>query len=177
MIFQDIQYKAQCFYGDSSRNSRLKVLFSDGTSAVILYRMGKYLQRIGLGIIANFIFEMNKFFNGCVIGRNATFGEGLILMHPLGVVINSGVKGMNKIVIESGVVIGAKDNGLPVRVPQLGSDIFIGSGAKILGGIQIGNRVKIGANSVVVKDVPDGATVVGIPGTIIKIEDEAEKNS
>ena len=89
-------------------------------------------------------------------------------MHPIGVVINGGVKGGKNIIIESSVVIGAARNGLPVEVPVLGNDIFIGAGAKILGGIKIGNNVKIGANAVVVKDVPDGSTVVGIPGRIVQ---------
>jgi serine O-acetyltransferase len=90
-------------------------------------------------------------------------------MHPIGVVINGGVKGGKNIVIESGVVIGAAHNGLPLKLPVLGDDIFIGAGAKVLGGIRVGNNVKIGANAVVVHDVPDGATVVGIPAKVIKI--------
>ncbi|MDE2010537.1 MAG: hypothetical protein KGJ09_10760 [Candidatus Omnitrophica bacterium] len=88
-------------------------------------------------------------------------------MHPIGVVINGGVRGGKNIVIESGVVIGAARNGLPVRVPVLGNDVFIGAGAKVLGGITIGNNVKIGANAVVIHDVPDGATVVGIPAKVV----------
>jgi serine O-acetyltransferase len=89
-------------------------------------------------------------------------------MHPIGVVINGGVKGGKNIVIESGVVIGAARNGIPVQVPILGDDVFIGAGAKVLGGIKVGNNVRIGANAVVVHDVPDGATVVGIPAKVIK---------
>ena len=88
-------------------------------------------------------------------------------MHPIGVVINSGVKGGKNIVIESGVVIGAARNSLPVEVPTLGDDVFIGAGAKVLGGITVGNHVKIGANAVVVKDIPDGSTAVGVPARAI----------
>ena len=109
-----------------------------------------------------------------MIGRNAVFGKGLVLMHPVGVVINGGVCGGEHIVIESGVVIGAARNGLPVKVPQLGDNVFIGAGAKVLGGIKIGNNVKIGANSVVVKDVADNCTVVGIPARVVRKDDESE---
>ena len=91
------------------------------------------------------------------------------MMHPSGVVINSGVKGGKNIVIESGVVIGAARNGFPVEVPRLGNSIFIGAGAKILGGVRIGDNVKIGANAVVLEDVPDNATAVGIPARAVKI--------
>lgn len=162
-IIKDIQFKAQCYYEKSDAKSCLRVLISDGTSANVLYRMAKFFQSIKLGIIGFILLDINKFLNGCVIGRNTQFEEGLVLMHPIGVVINGGVKGGKNIVIESGVVIGAGKNGFPIKVPVIGDNVFIGAGAKILGGITIGNNVKIGANAVVVNNVPDNKTVVGIP--------------
>ena len=167
MIMQDMRHKAECFYERSSAKDVLKVLLTDGTSAVVLFRIAKFFQRIKLGFIGWIFLEISKFFNGCVIGRGTEFGAGFILMHPVGVVINGGVKGGERIVIESGVVLGAARNGFPVHVPVLGNNIFIGAGAKVLGGIKIGNNVKIGANAVVVKDVPDNVTVAGIPARII----------
>jgi serine O-acetyltransferase len=143
------------------------VLLTDGTPAVVLYRLAKFFQKIGLGVISWFVLEINKLLHGCVIGRGAEFGKGFVLMHPIGVIINGAVKGGEKVVIESGVVIGSSYNGLPVQVPVLGNNIFIGAGAKIIGGIRVGNNVKIGANAVVVKDVSDNVTVVGIPARII----------
>ncbi len=169
-IMADLRYKAECYYGQSSGKSVLKVLFSDGTSAMVLYRIAGFFRRIHLSPIGWLFLELNKFLNGCVIGRNASFEEGFVIMHSQGVVINASVRGGKNIVVESGVVIGAAKNGLPVEVPILKDNIFIGSGAKILGGITVGNNVKIGANAVVVKDVPDGATVVGIPARIIRID-------
>ena len=171
---EDLKFKSECYYERSDFKCILRILLTDGTSAVFLYRAAQLLRKIGLGVIGWFILELNKFLNGCVIGRNAEFKEGLVLMHPIGVVINGGVRGGLHIVIESGVVIGAAKNGLPVEVPVLGNYIFIGAGAKVLGGIKIGNNVKIGANAVVVKDVPDGATVVGIPARVVRIEDSKE---
>jgi serine O-acetyltransferase len=120
-----------------------------------------------LGVIGWFLLEINKLLHGCVIGRGAEFGKGFVLMHPIGVIINGAVKGGEQVVIASGVVIGAARNGWPVQAPVLGNNIFIGSGAKILGGIRIGNNVKIGANAVVVEDVSDNVTVAGIPARII----------
>jgi len=171
-LLEDFCFKSECYYNHRRLRGVLRVLLTDGSSAVILYRIAQFFVRIGLRLVAAIILEINKFFNGCVIGRHAEFGEGLVLMHPIGVVINGNVKGGRRIVIESGVVIGAARNGLPVEVPILGNGIFIGSGAKILGGIRIGNNVKIGANAVVLKDLPDGATAVGIPAKIVRIEDK-----
>lgn len=168
MIYYDLQYKAQCFYHRHDFKSVLRILLTDGTSAVVFYRLASFFQRLWLGPVGWIFLELNRLLNGCVIGRHAEFKEGFVLMHPVGVVINGAVKGGKRIVMESGVVIGASRNGLPVEVPVLGDDIFIGSGAKILGGIRIGNHVKVGANAVVVKDVPDNVTVVGIPARIVQ---------
>lgn len=101
---------------------------------------------------------------GCVIGIDASFGHQFIILHSTGIVINSDVKGGDGIIIESGVVIGAEKR----KSPKLGNNIFIGSGAKILGSISVGNNVKVGANAVVVNDVPDDVAVGGVPAKIIR---------
>lgn len=168
MIFADLRYKAQCYFGEYRLPGLIKVLMSDGTSAVIFFRINQFFRKLRLGIVGCVFAELNKLLNGCVIGRAAEFGQGFVIMHPYGVVINSAAKGGKNIVIESGVVIGAARNGLPVKAPILGDNIFIGAGAKILGEIKIGSNVKIGANAVVLDDVPDGATVVGIPAKVVR---------
>jgi serine O-acetyltransferase len=177
MIIDDLKFKAECYYGQTSLRHVLRVLFTDGTSAVVLYRLAKFFQRIGLGMIGWFLSEINKLLHGCVIGRGVEFRKGFVLMHPIGVIINGAVQGGEKVVIESGVVIGASHNGLPVQVPVLGNNIFIGAGAKVLGGIRVGNNVKIGANAVVVKDVSDNVTVAGIPARIISQHHSSQRLS
>jgi serine O-acetyltransferase len=102
---------------------------------------------------------------GCIIGRGADFGPGLVLVHSNGVVINTTVKGGRNVVIEHQVTIGA-EKGLS---PVLGDEVFIGAGAKIIGTLKIGSGAKVGANAVVLEDVPEGATVVGIPARVVKI--------
>lgn len=136
---------------------------SDGSSANFLYRLTSALLRYKLTPLAFITLWLNKFINGCVIGAGCQFGNGLILMHPNGVVINSKVRGGINVVIESGVVIGDEKG----MAPSLGDNIFIGAGAKIIGDVTIGNNVKIGANAVVVKSLPDNVTAVGIPARII----------
>lgn len=170
MIISDLKHKANCFGEETYTKSFLSVLLSDGTSAVVFYRIASVFYSIKLGFIGWLFLVINKLLNGCFIGLNVNFKKGFVVTHPISVVISDGVKGGENIVIESGVVIGATRNSISNEVPVLGNNVFIGAGAKVLGGIKIGSNVKIGANAVVVKDVCDGATVVGIPGRIINLE-------
>lgn len=166
-ILDDLRYKSQCFYNSASPRELLSLLRADGTSAMILYRMSQCCRERGLGLASFALRWLNKTLNGCWIGRNADFGAGFVIMHPSGVVINSGVRAGRNIVVQSGVVIGLARNGPGEQPPTLGSSIFLGAGAKVLGGISIGDNVTIGANTVVLSDVPDNATVVGGAGRII----------
>ncbi len=166
-IFSDLKTKNICFYNSYKSEKFLSIALSDGASAVVFYRIQQFFRRIGFGVIGWLFIELNKMINGCVIGAGAQIDEGFAIMHPFGVVINSKVKAGKNLVIESGVVIGAARNGLPIEAPIIGNNVFIGSGAKVLGGIKIGNNVKIGANAVVLHDIPDNATAVGIPAKVI----------
>jgi serine O-acetyltransferase len=166
-LLGDLKYRAFCFNNSMDWKSCFRILLSCGTSANVLYRISKGFQNIGLGIVSLILCEINRFFNGCIIGCNAEFDEGFVLLHPMGVVINGAVKGGRNIVIESSVVIGVASYGLPVKAPVIGNNVYFGSGAKVLGGIRIGSNVKIGANAVVINNVPDGATVVGVPARVI----------
>ena len=109
---------------------------------------------------------LNKVIHGCVIGVHARFGPGFVLIHPIGVVINSSVRGGSNIRLESGVVVGDNRG----RFPVLEDDIFVGSGAKIIGGVRIGSGARIGANAVVLADVPPGALAVGIPARVTRAD-------
>lgn len=155
----DLKRKQQIFKQDGADVSMLRIIMADGTCANILYRLMRWFMYIRLSPLAYVCYQLNKLLNGCVIGVGTDFGPGLVLMHPIGVVINSKVRGGTNITIESAVVIG-DDKG---RSPQLENDIFIGTGAKIIGQVHIGNNVKVGANAVVTKSAPDGATMLGIP--------------
>jgi serine O-acetyltransferase len=164
LIYEDMKAKSIWYYGGADTGKILRMFITDGTSAVVLYRMQQFFMRARLVFIALVIAKINKFFNHLVIGRSADFGPGLVLVHTFGTVINSDVKAGSNIIIEHGVTLGAEKKASPV----LGDNVFIGAGAKIIGGIRIGNNVKIGANAVVTKDVPDDVTAVGIPAEILK---------
>lgn len=163
LIRSDIRAKARWLYGDVSFRNLLKARLTDGTTAMVLYRWMQWAQRWRLVPLA-MIFNKLNVMGGCIIGRGADFGEGFVLVHSLGVVINTSVRGGRNVVLEHQVTIGAEKGSSPV----LGDDVFIGAGAKILGGVKIGNDARVGANAVVVDDVPEGATVVGIPAKVVK---------
>ena len=96
----------------------------------------------------------------------------MIILHSIGLVVNTGVRAGTHCTMENGVTIGAEKG----RAPVLGNHVYIGSGARIIGGVTVGNNVRIGANAVVVKDVPDNATVVGVPARIVRIGNQKITN-
>lgn len=162
LLLADLRSKQALYSEHGPRCSLLKAVMTDGTSANLLYRLQGQLVRWRLAPLALLPHVLNKWFNGCVIGVKAQFGPGFVLIHPVGVVINSAVRGGCNVRLESGVVIGDNRG----RIPTLGDDVFIGSGAKVIGGLHVGRGARIGANAVVLKDVPDGATAVGIPARV-----------
>ncbi|MBI5198693.1 MAG: serine acetyltransferase [Nitrospirae bacterium] len=164
-IKEDIRHKCLWYYDKTTPETILRTLLTDGTLAMFLYRSAQFFKRKNMGILAGFLSRFNAILTGALIGRNAKFGKGFVIIHSIGVVINSGVTGGNNILIEHCVTIGAEKK----RAPRLGNNIFIGAGAKIIGEVNIGNNVKIGANAVVVDDVPDNVTVVGVPARVVKI--------
>jgi serine O-acetyltransferase len=159
LLLADLRAKQRLYqqYGDSC--SLLKAVLADGTLANLLYRLQGQFVAWKLMPLALLPHWVNKWVNGCVIGVKASFGPGFVLVHPIGVVINSAVRGGSNISLESGVVIGDNRGGVPV----LGDDVFVGSGAKIIGGLRLGDGARVGANAVVLHDVPAGSTAVGIP--------------
>ena len=163
LIKADFKRKQAIFLADGFDVPMWKILLSDGTAANVIYRFMQFSSRHRLLPLAIFFQYLNKLLNHCVIGIKANFSNGLVIMHPVGIVINSKVSGGINITLESGVVMGDAKGASPL----LGNTIFIGSGAKIIGGMTIGDAVNIGANAVVVKDVPSNTTAVGVPAKLI----------
>ena len=169
LMHSDLIAKSEWLYGSKGCRQLLKTLLTDGTLAMLLYRIMQACQRVGLSPLAMVFNKLNIVFGNCIIGRGATFGPGFVLVHSNGVVINTAVVGGRNVKIEHQVTIGAERGASPI----LGDDIFIGAGAKILGSIRVGSRVRIGANAVVVKDVPDDVTAVGVPARYLTRADES----
>jgi serine O-acetyltransferase len=167
-VLADLRRKAEWYEYPDTTKSVLRMVLSDGTTAQVLYRMMRWCQTHGLKLPAFFLYRLNAAVGHTVIGRDAEFGPGFVILHSFGIVINSSVRAGRNLVIEHGVTIGAEKGQSPV----LGDNVFIGAGAKVIGPVRIGSDVKIGANAVVTRDLPDGATAVGIPARVIKIYGE-----
>lgn len=167
LFAEDVRQKAVWCYGSSTWKAVLQTLLTDGTAAMFWYRAMQCSQRWRLAPLAMIFNKVNAICCQCIIGRNADFGPGFVLIHSQGVVINSNVKGGRQIFIEHQVTIGAEKG----QTPLLADHIFIGAGAKIIGPVKIGKSARIGANAVVIRDVPDGATVGGIPAKVLRIRD------
>jgi serine O-acetyltransferase len=164
LLQADIRRKALWCYESDRVSAIIKTLVTDGTAAMIYYRLMQWARRWKLFPLEMLFNKLNAIFCNCIIGRGAEFGPGFVLIHSTGVVINGRVQGQSNILIEHQVTIGADRR----KSPLLGSDIFIGAGAKIIGLVTIGDGARIGANAVVVKDVPPHCTVVGIPAQIVR---------
>jgi serine O-acetyltransferase len=166
----DVRCKAQWCYQSTSFKSRVKTLLSDGTAAMIVYRLMQWSRRWKLAPLEMVFNKMNAVFSNCIIGRGAEFGPGFVLIHATGVVINGGVRGGSRVHIEHQVTIGAEAR----QSPEIEDDVFIGAGAKIIGAVRVGTGAKVGANAVVVEDVPPYCTVVGIPARVVRRREPSE---
>lgn len=165
LMLSDLRAKAEWNYGDAGRRSVVKALLTDGTPAMLWYRLMQGARRRHLPALEMVFNRINTVFCDCVIGRGAEFGPGFVIIHCGGVVINGTVRGGTNVRLEHQVTIGAEKRQSPV----LGDGVFVGAGAKILGGVRIGHGAKIGANAVVVTDIPDYATAVGIPAKVVRV--------
>ena len=160
----DLVAKARWCYESESPGALLKTLATDGTFAMICYRMMQASREAGIAPLEMVFNKLNAVTSGCIIGRGAEFGPGFVLIHAQGVVINGAVRAGKNLKIEHQVTIGAERRQSPI----IGDDVFIGAGAKIIGSVRIGDGARIGANAVVLHDVPAHTTVVGIPARPVK---------
>jgi serine O-acetyltransferase len=165
LLGADLRKKAEVYELPDTAGTRMRMLLNDGSLAQVLFRSMSFCQRHRLTILSAVLYRLNAFLTGATIGRTADLGPGFVILHSVGVVINTNVRAGRNLVIYHGVTLGAEHGGVPV----LGDDVYIGAGAKIIGGVRIGSNVRIGANAVVTRDLPDGATAIGIPARVIRL--------
>jgi len=157
------------FEKDPAARSALEVLLSyPGFNAVVGYRLLHKLHQWKVPFFPRFLSEVVKFLTGVEIHPAASIGAGLFIDHGTGVVIGETSELGEDCLLYQGVTLGGTGKEKGKRHPTLGRGVVVGAGAKILGNIRVGDYAKIGANSVVLKPVPDYAVVVGVPGRIIK---------
>lgn len=164
LIRSDIAAKARWLYQGDDLPSLVKAATTDGTAAMVLYRLMQGSRRAGIAPLEMLFNKLNVTFGGAIIGRGAEFGEEFVLIHSQGVVINGAVRGGKGVHIEHQVTIGAEGRSSPI----IGDNVFIGAGAKVVGPVTVGSGARVGANAVVVHDVPEATTVVGVPAKPVK---------
>ncbi len=154
---------------DPASRGKLEILLTNqGVHAILSYRVAHLFYINNFKFIAKIISQISRFFTGIEIHPACFIGKSLLIDHGSGVVIGETAIIGDDCTIFHGVTLGGVGNEAGKRHPTLYNGVFVGAGAKILGNIEIGNNAKIGANAVVLVDVPDDATAVGVPARIIK---------
>jgi len=158
---------------DPAARSALEVaLLYNGFHATFFYRIAHWLYVHRLRFLARLISQLAKFLTGVEIHPAAKIGRRLVIDHGTGIVIGATAEIGDDCLLYQGVTLGGTGKDVGKRHPTLGNNIMVGCGAKILGPFKVGDNARIAANSVVLREVPENATVVGVPGRIVKISGE-----
>ncbi|MDH4080034.1 MAG: serine O-acetyltransferase [Nitrospira sp.] len=169
-IKQDLQ---AVFDRDPAATSKLEVILTyAGFHALLAYRISHWLRVQGIPILPRVLSQLARWLTGVEIHPSAKIGTGFFIDHGMGVVIGETAEIGDYVTLFQGVTLGGTGKERGKRHPTLGNHVVVGAGAKILGGITIGDNVKIGANSVVLKNVAPNSTVIGVPGRVIKSQGE-----
>lgn len=175
-IFQTLKEDVGIIYKkDPAARNLPEVLFCyPGFHALLLHRIAHKLWVWKIPVIPRMISTFSRFLTGIDIHPGATIGRRFFIDHGMGVVIGETTEIGDDCLLYQGVTLGGTSSKQEKRHPTLGRGVVVGAGAKVLGNITLGNYSKIGAGSVVIDNVPDHATVVGIPGKIViqKVYDE-----
>lgn len=149
---------------DPAARSRLEVILCyPGFHALMLHRLAHRLWDMNFKLLARLISMISRFFTGIEIHPGAVIGQRFFIDHGMGVVIGETASIGNDVTIYHGVTLGGTSFEKGLRHPQIGDDVIVGAGAQLLGPILVGQGARIGSNAVVVRDVADGATMVGVP--------------
>ncbi len=169
-IVEDIRaYKRN----DPAARSALEIFFLyNGFHATLHYRIAHWLHIHGLKFLARLVSQGSKFFTGIEIHPGATIGRRLVIDHGTGIVIGETAIIGDDCLLYQGVTLGGTGKDVGKRHPTLGNNVMVGCGAKLLGPFTVGDNARIAANSVVLRDVPQDATVVGVPGRVVRLRGE-----
>ena len=153
---------------DPASRSYLEILICyPGLHAVFFYKISNFFWNLNLKLIARMISNFSRFFTGVEIHPAVKIGKNLFIDHGMGVVIGETTIIGDNVSIYQGVTLGGTKRIKKKRHPTINDNVVIGAGAKVLGPILVGKNSKIGANSVVTKNVPPNITVIGIPARVI----------
>lgn len=162
---------------DPACKSKLEVIvLYPGIHALMAHKVSHYLYNKKMFFTARLISQVSKFFTGIEIHPGAQINGALFIDHGTGVVIGETAVIGDKVTIYHGVTLGGTGKETGRRHPTIGNNVVIGSGAKILGSINIGDNVKVGANTVVLKDVKNNSTIVGSKARVVKTKENLPSN-
>ena len=168
-LFKTLEGDIQTIFAkDPAARSVPEVVFCyPGLHAVWFHRLAHFLWWHNFRFLARFLSHISRFLTGIEIHPGAKIGRRFFIDHGAGVVIGETAEVGDDVLVYQGVVLGGTTLKKEKRHPSVGNNVVMGTGAVALGAITIGDRARIGSGSVVVKSVPAGATVVGIPGRIV----------
>jgi len=170
-MFQAIREQIDTVYhGDPAAKSTLEIFFCyPGFHSILLHRAAHKMHLAGFSLLARIVSQFNRSVTGIEIHPGATIGRRCFIDHGMGVVIGETTEIGDDVLLYQGVTLGGTGKERGKRHPTIGNNVVIGTGAKILGNITIGDHTKIGAGSVVIRSVPDHSTVVGVPGRVVRL--------
>ncbi len=176
-MFERIKEDIACVFGrDPAAQSVLEVVTAyPGFHAVMIHRVSHICWNAGFKWLARFIAHISRWLTGIEIHPGAQIGRRFFIDHGMGVVIGETAIIGDDCTLYHGVTLGGTTWNKGKRHPTLGNGVVVGAGAKILGPIEIGAGARVGSNSVILKPVPEGATVVGIPGHVIDMKARVDK--
>ncbi len=170
-MFRTLRSDIKCILDrdPAARNGFEVLLCYPGFHAVRSHRVAHFFHKRGWKLLARLVSEWSRFFTGIEIHPGAVIGKRLFIDHGSGVVIGETTEIGDDVTIYQGATLGGTGKETGKRHPTIGNHVMIASGARVLGPITVGDYAKIGAGAVVLKDVPPCATVVGVPGRVVKI--------
>ncbi len=174
MLFKNIAYdiRAVLERDPAARNGAEVFFLYPGVQAVFWHRTAHFLYKHGLKFLARWISQTTRFFTGIEIHPGAVIGRGLFIDHGMGVVIGETAVVGDNCTIYQGVTLGGTGKEKGKRHPTLGDNVMVGSGAKVLGPFRVGSNSKIAAGAVVLSEVPENSTCVGVPARVVRLEGE-----
>jgi len=152
----------------AAKNHVQIILMYSGLHAIVAYKAARFLWKLRVPLLPRAISQCVRFLTGIEIHPGAAIHPGLFIDHGMGVVIGETTVIGKNVTLFQGVTLGGTGKETGKRHPTLGDNIVVGAGAKVLGNITVGSNSYIGANAVVIKDVPANTTIVGVPGRITK---------
>ncbi len=169
-MFKNIRYDIKSILerDPAARNGFEVFLLYPGFHALLYHRVAHWLYKHKMKFLARWVSQTCKFWTGIEIHPGATIGRGLLIDHGAGVVIGETAEIGDNCTIYQGVTLGGTGKDVGKRHPTLGNNVMIGAGAKVLGPFKVGDNAKIAANAVVLSEVEENSTCVGVPGRMVK---------